>query len=88
MLNESKGMYIQLIPTSVHNAFDGSLTVGSDTRKSIQVPAVEPTQLVASLTLDQAILLPWKLIAPVQDELSDTLQLLLANIAVATFCEI
>ena len=85
MLNDSSGTYIQLIPGSLHNAFFGSLTVGSETLKTIQVPFDEPTQLVTSLTLDQAILLPWNDIDPEHLESVATLQLLLANIAVATF---
>ena len=58
---------------------------GSVTFNRMQVPAVDPVQLNASLTLDQAIVLPWKLIEPVHVELAVTVQLLLANIAVATF---
>jgi hypothetical protein len=51
----------------------------------MQVPFADPVQFMASLTLDQAIVLPWKVIDPVHVELVATLQLLLANIAVATF---
>jgi hypothetical protein len=51
----------------------------------MQVAFAEPVQFIASLTLDQEIVLPWKLIEPVQVELAVTVQLLLANIAVATF---
>jgi hypothetical protein len=79
---------MQLIPGSVHKAFFGSLTVGSETLKTMQVPFDDPMQLVASLTLDQAMLLPWNAIAPEHLESVATLQLLLANIAVATFCDI
>ena len=61
---------------------------GSVTFNRIQVPAVDPVQFNASLTLDHAMLLPWKVIDPTQVELVVTVQLLLANIAVATFCEI
>ena len=60
------------------------LPVVSVTVNKIQVPFADPVQFMASLTLDQAIVLPWKVIDPVHVELVATLQLLLANIAVAT----
>ena len=74
MLNDSNGTYTSVV-----------LPVVSVTVNNIQVPFAEPVQFIASLTLDQLILLPWKLIEPVQVELAVTVQLLLANIAVATF---
>ena len=74
MLNDSNGTYIEVV-----------LPVVSVTFNKIQVPLADPVQFIASLTLDQAIVLPWKVIDPVQVELAATLQLLLANIAVATF---
>ena len=85
MLNDSSGTYIQVIPMSEHNALAGSFTEGSDTRNTIHVPFEEPTQLSTSFTLRQAILLPWNDTAPEHLESVATLQLLLANIAVATF---
>ena len=59
--------------------------LGSFTVNCMQVPAAEPVQLNASLTLDQLIVFPWKLIEPWHDDALLALQLLLANIAVATF---
>ena len=85
MLNDSNGTYIQVIPLSVHNAFAGSVTVVSETLNTIQVPFDDPTQLTTSLTLRHAILLPWNDTDPAHLESVATLQLLLANIAVATF---
>ena len=74
MLNDSNGTYIDVV-----------LPVVSVTVSKIQVALAEPVQFIASLTLDQAMVLPWKLIEPVQVELAVTVQLLLANMAVATF---
>ena len=85
MLNDSNGTYIQVIPGSLHNAFAGSVTVVSETRNTIQVPLDDPTQFSTSFTLRHAILLPWNDTAPEHLESVATLQLLLANIAVATF---
>ena len=85
MLNDSRGTYIQVIPLSVHNAFAGSVTVVSETRNTIQVPLDDPTQFSTSFTLRHAILLPWNDTDPEHLESVATLQLLLANIAVATF---
>ena len=85
MLKDSRGTYIQLIPGSLHNALAGSFTVGSDTLNTMQVPLDDPTQFSTSFTLRHAILLPWNDTAPEHLESVATLQLLLANIAVATF---
>ena len=74
MLNDSNGTYMEVVVPRV------SVTVSN-----MQVAFAEPVQFMASLTLDQAIVLPWKFIDPVQVELAVTVQLLLANIAVATF---
>jgi len=74
MLNDSNGTYMEVV-----------VPVVSVTVSNIQVALAEPVQFIASLTLDQAIVLPWKLIEPVQVELAVTVQLLLANMAVATF---
>ena len=84
MLNDSNGTYMQVGPPVAPHA-NSLFEPGSVTFNKMQVPAVEPEQLNASLTLDHAMLLPWKLIEPVQVELAVTVQLLLANIAVATF---
>jgi len=74
MLNDSNGTYIDVV-----------LPPGSFTFNKMQVPFADPVQFIASLTLDQLIVLPWNVIDPVHVELAATLQLLLANIAVATF---
>ena len=47
MLNDSKGTYIEVVVPAV-----------SVTANKIQVPFAEPVQFIASLTLDQAMVLP------------------------------